>query len=121
MDPKLRKYAVIGLYVALAAALTALGLYIVFKQFNLGVQVALGFVVIGLAFFSIINPQRVREFFHRAPGKVWFQCPGPVSDRPWNPDLRQLSGLQIQSILGYDQGQNQHPDPGNDRHAGCPT
>ena len=63
MDPKLRKYAVIGLYVALAAALTALGLYIVFKQFNLGVQVALGFIVIGVAFFSIVNPQRVREVF----------------------------------------------------------
>jgi ABC-type uncharacterized transport system involved in gliding motility auxiliary subunit len=63
MDPKLRKYGVIGLYVALAAALTALGLYIVFKQFNLGLQVALGFIVIGLAFYGMINPQRVREVF----------------------------------------------------------
>jgi ABC-type uncharacterized transport system involved in gliding motility auxiliary subunit len=63
MDPKLRKYGVIGLYVALAASLTALGLYIVFKQFNLGLQVALGFIVIGLAFYCLINPQRVREVF----------------------------------------------------------
>jgi ABC-type uncharacterized transport system involved in gliding motility auxiliary subunit len=63
MNPKLRKYAVIGLYVALAAALTALGLYILFKQFDLGVKVALGFIVIGLAFFTMMNPQRVREVF----------------------------------------------------------
>jgi ABC-type uncharacterized transport system involved in gliding motility auxiliary subunit len=63
MNPKLRKYAVIGLYVALAAGLAALGLYIVFKQFNLGVQIALGFIVIGLAFFAIMDPQRVREAF----------------------------------------------------------
>jgi hypothetical protein len=63
MNPKLRKYGVIGLYVALAAALTALGLYIIYKQFNLGLQVALGFIVIGLAFFAMMNPQRVREAF----------------------------------------------------------
>jgi ABC-type uncharacterized transport system involved in gliding motility auxiliary subunit len=63
MNPKLRKYSVIGLYIALAAGITALGLYIVFKQFNLGVQVALGFIVIGLAFFAMVNPQRVREVF----------------------------------------------------------
>jgi ABC-type uncharacterized transport system involved in gliding motility auxiliary subunit len=63
MNPKYRKYAVIGLYVALAAALTALGLYIVYKQFNLGIQVALGFIVVGLAFFAMMDPQRVREVF----------------------------------------------------------
>jgi ABC-type uncharacterized transport system involved in gliding motility auxiliary subunit len=63
MNPKLRKYAVIGLYVALAAALTALGLYIVFKQFDLGVKIAVGFIVIGLAFFAMLNPQSLREAF----------------------------------------------------------
>ena len=63
MNPKYRKYGVIGLYVALAAGLTALGLYIVFKQFNISVKVALGFIVIGLAFFSMINPQGVRTIF----------------------------------------------------------
>jgi ABC-type uncharacterized transport system involved in gliding motility auxiliary subunit len=63
MNPKYRKYAVIGLYVALAAGIAALGLYIVYKQFNLGVQAALGFIVIGLAFSTIMNPQRVREIF----------------------------------------------------------
>ncbi|MBN2256538.1 MAG: GldG family protein [Anaerolineaceae bacterium] len=63
MNPKLRKYSVIGLYVALAAALTTLGLYIVYKEFNLGVQVGLGCIVIGLALFAILDPQRVREVF----------------------------------------------------------
>lgn len=63
MNPKLRKYGVIGLFISLAGALTALGLYIVYKQFNLPLQVALGFIVIGLAFFAIMNPQRVREVF----------------------------------------------------------
>jgi ABC-type uncharacterized transport system involved in gliding motility auxiliary subunit len=63
MNPKYRKYGVLGLYVALAAGLTALGLYIVFKQFNLGVEVALAFIIIGLAFFAILNPQGVRTIF----------------------------------------------------------
>lgn len=63
MNPKYRKFGVIGLYVALAAGLTALGLYIVFKQFNLAVEVALAFIIIGLAFFAILNPQGVRTLF----------------------------------------------------------
>ncbi|MGA9398958.1 MAG: Gldg family protein [Anaerolineaceae bacterium] len=63
MNPKIRKYAVIGLYISLAAALTALGLYIVFRQFNLPLQVALGFIVIGLAVFAIMDPKRAREIF----------------------------------------------------------
>jgi ABC-type uncharacterized transport system involved in gliding motility auxiliary subunit len=63
MNPKYSKFGVIGLYVSLAAALTALGLYVVFKQFDLYLQIALAFIVIGLAFFAIMNPRRVREVF----------------------------------------------------------
>ena len=43
MNPKLRKYGVIGLYVALAAALTALGLYIVFQTVQSGRSDRAGF------------------------------------------------------------------------------
>lgn len=63
MNPKLRKYGVIGFYISLAGALAALVQYILFKQFNLGVQISLGAIVIGLAFFALFDPQKVREAF----------------------------------------------------------
>src|SRR5512142_1346799 len=61
MNPSLRKYAPAGLYLALIAALAAGGLYIVEQKFNLEVQVALGFILIGLALYALLDPQRLRE------------------------------------------------------------
>ncbi len=93
MNPKLRKYAVIGLYVSLAAALTALGLYIVFKQFNLPLQIALGFVVIGLAVFAILDPKRVREAFTGRQAKYGSNALVMAAGCHWHPDHRQLAGI----------------------------
>lgn len=61
MNPSLRKYAPAGLYLALVAALAAGGLYIVEQAFNLPVQIALGLILIGLAFYALLDPQHLRE------------------------------------------------------------
>lgn len=60
MKIEARKLAPIGLYLSLVAAIASIGLYIVFHQFNLWLQISLGLVVVGLALFGILDPQRVR-------------------------------------------------------------
>ncbi|NPV78478.1 MAG: GldG family protein [Anaerolineae bacterium] len=62
MNPKLKKFAPIGLYLAAAAAIAAAGIYIVMKDFNLPLQISLGLIVIGLAIFTLLNPERARQF-----------------------------------------------------------
>lgn len=61
MDNKWRRFAPAGLYLALAAAISAAGLYIVQRQINLALEASLGFVIIGLALFAVLDPNRVRE------------------------------------------------------------
>jgi ABC-type uncharacterized transport system involved in gliding motility auxiliary subunit len=56
-----RRFAPIGLYLALAAALASVGLYIIQREWNLYLQISLGLIVIGLGLFAILNPQRVME------------------------------------------------------------
>ena len=63
MKKDLRRFAPIGLYIAGIAAIVALGLYIVFREFNLPLQISLGVVVMGLAIFAILDPGRVRDSF----------------------------------------------------------
>ena len=58
MINSLRRFAPIGLYVALLALLTAGGLYVVFNTFNLAVQISLGVAVLGVASFIIIDTDR---------------------------------------------------------------
>jgi len=58
MNKSLRRFAPVGLYVALLALLTAGGLFIVFKSFNLAVQISLGVAVLGVASFIIIDTDR---------------------------------------------------------------
>jgi ABC-type uncharacterized transport system involved in gliding motility auxiliary subunit len=60
MNPRLKRLAPLGLYLSLAAAVAALGLFIVQRQFNLPLQIALGLVVIGIALFAILDPTRLR-------------------------------------------------------------
>ncbi len=60
MKPQWRKYAPIGLYLALVGALTGTGFLIVQQAFNLPVQISIGAIVIGLALFTLLDPQRVR-------------------------------------------------------------
>ena len=60
MNPTWRRFAPVGLYLALAAGLVAAGLYIVQREFNLYLQISLGLVLIGLALFAILDPDQVR-------------------------------------------------------------
>lgn len=63
MDSKWKKLAPAGLYLAFAAAIAALGIFIVVPDKKLFLQISLGLVVIGLAFFTLLDPERVRRFF----------------------------------------------------------
>ncbi len=61
MKQDLQRFAPIGLYVASAAALVAAGLYIVQRSLTLPIQICLALVVIGVAAFVLLDPQRLRE------------------------------------------------------------
>lgn len=61
MKSSWQRYAPVGLYLALAGALAAIGLYIVQRQFNLYLQIALGLIVIGLAIYGLLNPSGLRR------------------------------------------------------------
>lgn len=63
MKSEWRRFAQIGLWLSLAAAIASLVLYILQRQWNLPLQILLGLVVIGLAFFALMDPGRVRELF----------------------------------------------------------
>jgi ABC-type uncharacterized transport system involved in gliding motility auxiliary subunit len=55
------KLAPYGLYLALLAALVAGGLYIVRREVDLALQIALGVVVLGLALYALLDPRRLRQ------------------------------------------------------------
>lgn len=57
----LRPFAPIGLYLSGIAALVSLGLYIVNRSFDLPLQISLGIIVLGLAMYVLLDPQRTRE------------------------------------------------------------
>jgi len=61
MKPEWRRFAPIGLYIAIAAALAALVLYFVQREFNLWIQIALGLSILGLAIFVFLDPDRIRK------------------------------------------------------------
>ncbi len=61
MKPSWKRFAPWGLYLALAAALVAFGLYFVQREWNTAVQVALALTVLGLAAFALLDPDRVRR------------------------------------------------------------
>jgi len=61
MKLKLKRFAPIGLYVAILATLVSAGLYIVQRSFNLPLQISLALIVIGLAAYALMDPQHLRE------------------------------------------------------------
>lgn len=61
MKPEWRRFAPLGLYLALLAAVAAAVLYILQREWNLPLQISLGLIIIGLAFFAILDPERVRQ------------------------------------------------------------
>lgn len=61
MTSQWRRFAPFGLYLSLLAALVALGFYIVQREWNLPVQISLAVVVLGLAAFALLDPDRARR------------------------------------------------------------
>ena len=60
MKTEWRRFAPVGLYLALLAALTAISLYVIQREWNLYLQISLGVVLLGLALFALLDPERVR-------------------------------------------------------------
>jgi len=56
-----RRYAPLGLSLAGIAALAAISLYIIQREWNIYLQVSLGLIIVGLALFALLDPQRVRS------------------------------------------------------------
>lgn len=63
MKPEWRRFAPFGLYIAILSGLISLGLYFVNQTVDTNLQISLGFVVIGLAAFMILDPERIRTLF----------------------------------------------------------
>lgn len=61
MKTEWRRFAPWGLYLALLAAIVSVGLYIVLRDFSLPLQISLALIVVGLAAFAILDPDRVRS------------------------------------------------------------
>ncbi|HSQ26163.1 MAG TPA: Gldg family protein [Anaerolineales bacterium] len=61
MNPNWRRFAPLGLVLSLVAAIAAIGFYLVQNKFDLYVQVSLGLVVVGLALYAFLDPDRVRQ------------------------------------------------------------
>lgn len=58
---QIKRFAPIGLYVAILAALVSGGLYIVQRSFNLPLQISLALIVVGLAAYALMDPHHLRE------------------------------------------------------------
>jgi ABC-type uncharacterized transport system involved in gliding motility auxiliary subunit len=63
MKSEWRKYAPLGLYIALFAALATGGLYFVRREVDIYIQIGIALTVIGLAAFALLDPKRVRKAF----------------------------------------------------------
>ena len=63
MKPEWRKYAPIGLLVSLTALIFSAAYYFVVRKFDIPFQIGLTFIVIGIAFYAIFDPEKVRAFF----------------------------------------------------------
>jgi ABC-type uncharacterized transport system involved in gliding motility auxiliary subunit len=61
MKPDMKRFAPIGLYISLLAALVSGALYIVFHVFTLPLQISLGFILLGAAGYIIMDPERARQ------------------------------------------------------------
>jgi ABC-type uncharacterized transport system involved in gliding motility auxiliary subunit len=61
MKPGWRRLAIIGLYLAGIATLVSLGLYIIQRQMSLALQISLALIVIGLALYALLDPDKIRQ------------------------------------------------------------
>lgn len=60
MKPEWRRYAPWGLYLAGLAAVVSIGLYIIQREWNIYLQISLALIVLGLAAFAFLDPEKVR-------------------------------------------------------------
>jgi ABC-type uncharacterized transport system involved in gliding motility auxiliary subunit len=60
MNGDMRRFAPFGLYLAALAALVSAALYIIQREWNIYLQISLGLIVLGLALFAILDPDRAR-------------------------------------------------------------
>jgi ABC-type uncharacterized transport system involved in gliding motility auxiliary subunit len=60
MKAEWRRFAPLGLYLSLLAALTSGVLYLLQGEWNLYLQTSLAFILVGLALFAVLDPERVR-------------------------------------------------------------
>jgi ABC-type uncharacterized transport system involved in gliding motility auxiliary subunit len=58
-----RRYAPLGLYLAVLALLVAFGLFVIQREWNFSLQVSLALVIVGLALYVLMDPVRIQEFF----------------------------------------------------------
>lgn len=63
MYNKYERFAPLGLYLSLAAALAALVIYILQRSLTLPLQICLGLIVLGLAASALLAPRKTKEFF----------------------------------------------------------
>jgi ABC-type uncharacterized transport system involved in gliding motility auxiliary subunit len=61
MKPKWRRLAPLGLYLALIAAIVSVGLFVYQSEMSLALQISLGLIVAGLAFYALLDPDKVRR------------------------------------------------------------
>lgn len=60
MKPTWRRFAPAGLYLSLLAALVSATLYIVQREWNTYLQISLALIVVGLAIYALLDPEKVR-------------------------------------------------------------
>jgi ABC-type uncharacterized transport system involved in gliding motility auxiliary subunit len=63
MKTGIRRFAPLGLYISILALIVSVGLFVVQREWNLYLEISLGLVIIGLASFAILDPERVRVAF----------------------------------------------------------
>ncbi len=63
MKLDLKKYAPVGLYIALFAAVITGAYYLVTNIFDLTAQISAGFIIIGLASYAFLDPERAKAIF----------------------------------------------------------
>lgn len=69
MNNNLKKLAPYGLYLSIAAAFTALGIYIVQREFNLPLRIAVSVIILGIALFIFFDPDKAKEYVTGRQGK----------------------------------------------------
>jgi ABC-type uncharacterized transport system involved in gliding motility auxiliary subunit len=60
MKAEWRRFAPLGLYLSLLAALVSGVLYLLQREWNLYLQISLALIIVGLALFAVLDPERVR-------------------------------------------------------------